>query len=113
MKKTLSRAPAYYRLTLSSILVQYVVVFIQSSDSSMLLESFARVKDRHDNTALHIACSHYGVSKEVLKQLLCMDPCGLRWQNFHGKTPLQLLQERIAIFDDDMSVFLMQHNEEV
>jgi len=73
----------------------------------------ARVKDRHDNTALHVACSHYGVSKEVLKQLLCMDPRGLLRRNFHGKTPLQLLQERIAMFDDEMSVFLMQHNEQV
>lgn len=69
--------------------------------------SCATVRDRHDNSALHIACSR-GVSIDVLKHLCLMYPRGLKRRNFQGKTPCQLLQERTVMCSDEMSKFVWE-----
>ena len=69
--------------------------------------SCATVRDRHDNSALHIACSR-GVSIDVLKHLCLMYPRGLKLRNFQGKTPCHLLQERTVMCSDEMSKFVWE-----
>jgi len=69
--------------------------------------SCATVRDRNDNTPLHIACSR-GVSIDVLKHLCLMYPRGLKRRNFQGKTPCQLLQERTVTCSDEMSKFVWE-----
>lgn len=65
------------------------------------------LRDRHDNTVLHVACQH-GVSTTVLRHLCILCQKALYLTNFHGKTPLQLVQERsVNQYSESMCNFLM------
>lgn len=66
------------------------------------------LRDRHDNTALHVACSR-GVSTDVLRHLRILYPKALDRINLHGKTPLKLAQERSANkFSESMCKFIAE-----
>jgi hypothetical protein len=65
------------------------------------------LRDRHDNTVLHVACRH-GVSTTVLRHLCILCQKALYLKNFHGKTPLELVQERsVNKYSESMCNFLM------
>lgn len=48
--------------------------------------------DRHDNTPLHAACLHRPKNAELLLELIKVYPSAVKRRNFHGYTPLQVLQ---------------------
>jgi len=65
------------------------------------------VRDRHENTALHIACRHAtgsDASLKIVKALVGSFPKALGMRNFHGKTPMQVLSNKIAT--ESISAFL-------
>jgi len=51
------------------------------------------MKDRHDNTAVHVACL-WGVSTDVLRHLCILHPKALTQRNFYFKTPFETANER-------------------
>jgi hypothetical protein len=63
----------------------------------MLLKqpSCVSIRDRHDNTVIHLVCIHGG-TVDVLHHLCMFFPLGLKRRNFHGKTPYQVCQERVT-----------------
>ena len=63
------------------------------------------VIDRHQNTALHVAC-FYGASEEVLRHLCILQRHALWMRNFHGDTPLMVAQNRISVCSDAIVQFL-------
>lgn len=79
----------------------------------MLLENPKSVflKDRRDNTVLHIACQR-GVSTAVLRHLCILYPKALSCTNFNGKTPFQIAQQQsVNTFSEEICTFLMNLQE--
>jgi len=70
----------------------------------------AAIKDRHLNTPLHIACSR-GASLEVVKHLCILYHEPLFMENWHGKTPLKLTQERTSTCSEEVSMYLWEEEQ--
>lgn len=68
----------------------------------------ASVIDRHDNTVLHAACRHRPKYADVIKLLLKIFPDAASRRNFHGDTPLQVLQLSGAVADDEVVSILQK-----
>lgn len=70
------------------------------------------LKDRHDNTAVHVACM-WGVSTDVLRHLCILHPKALTQRNFYFKTPFQTANERCyKKCSEAMCAFLTKFKEE-
>lgn len=67
------------------------------------------MRDRHDNTAIHVACTR-NCSLEILKRIATFYPQALKVRNAHGKTPLELAQQRTLI-SEEVSKFLWEQQE--
>ena len=81
--------------------IELVDIMLLENPKSVLL------KDRRDNTVLHIACQR-GVSTAVLRHLCILYPKALNCTNFNGKTPLEIAQSQSANpFAEDTCNFLM------
>ncbi|GKY97792.1 hypothetical protein MPSEU_000737400 [Mayamaea pseudoterrestris] len=65
----------------------------------------ASLTDRHQNTALHVACFS-GASMEVISHLCCIHRAAIGMRDFHGRTPLQVAQNRISSCSDEIVQFL-------
>jgi hypothetical protein len=58
----------------------------------LAMPSSAATTDRHSNTPLHAACRLRPHDEDLIKMLLLCHPKAAKEQNFHGHTPLRLLQ---------------------
>lgn len=65
----------------------------------------ALATDRHQNTALHVACFS-GASLLTVQHLCMVNQEAMAMRNFHGRTPLQVAQNRISSCSDDVVEFL-------
>lgn len=69
--------------------------------------SAAYMKDRHDNTITHVG-ARQGVSLEMIRHMVILNPESLRQRNFHGRTPLELAQQRTSLGTDAVATYLLE-----
>jgi hypothetical protein len=69
--------------------------------------SVAYMKDRHDNTITHVG-ARQGVSLEMIRHMVILNPESLRQRNFHGRTPLELAQQRTSLGTDAVATYLLE-----
>ena len=61
----------------------------------------ASVLDRYNNTALHAACLYNLTDLRLVRDIYRLFPVAVRKRNFHGRTPLQILQLKIPNVESD------------
>ena len=71
------------------------------------------MKDRHLNTPLHVAVCHGAPLRAVARVCLAWEgpTAAVEQRNFHGRTPLDLANERTASVPDDVAAFLRSQSE--